>query len=323
MNQTADSNSQTVQNEVIDLRELFSVLKRRKKLIWSITTLITLLAVAYALVKTPMYEARALIEIGNYKSVKNNSVLLDETSQLSKKLHILFIDVFKNTKDKESVITSISVPKGQTSFLEVKALAISNEKAKEEIQKLLTYTQAKHQKILDDVKWRRELEIRNIEIKINDIKTKEVKLINKKIALTKDTIAASKKELLALEESLKNMKNANSAFIALQLIQKRDLVQNIERLENKLIDIQNKKNTLESTTINKLLEDKALISSMLLPYNYKNTEIIGEIITNDHPVKPKKTLIIIVAFITGLMLSIFLAFFLEFLRGMKEEEKDA
>ncbi len=323
MNQTADSNSQTVQNEVIDLRELFSVLKRRKKFIWSITTLITLLAVAYALVKTPMYEARALIEIGNYKSVKNNSVLLDETSQLSKKLHILFIDVFKNTKDKESVITSISVPKGQTSFLEVKALAISNEKAKEEIQKLLTYTQAKHQKILDDVKWRRELEIRNIEIKINDIKTKEVKLINKKIALTKDTIAASKKELLALEESLKNMKNANSAFIALQLIQKRDLVQNIERLENKLIDIQNKKNTLESTTINKLLEDKALISSMLLPYNYKNTEIIGEIITNDHPVKPKKTLIIIVAFITGLMLSIFLAFFLEFLRGMKEEEKDA
>ncbi len=323
MNQTADSNSQTVQNEVIDLRELFSVLKKRKKLIWSITTLITLLAVAYALVKTPMYEARALIEIGNYKSVKNNRILLDESSQLSKKLNILFIDIFNNVKAKESEITSISVPKGQTSFLEVKALAISNEKAKEEIQKLLTYTQGKHQKILDDVKWRRELEIRNIEIRINDIKTKEVKLIDKKIALTKDTIAASKKELLALEESLKNMKNANSAFIALQLIQKRDLVQNIERLENKLIDIQNKKNTLESTTINKLLEDKALISSMLLPYNYKNTEIIGEIITNDHPVKPKKTLIVIVAFITGLMLSIFLAFFLEFLRGMKEEEKDA
>jgi len=234
------NDTQYIQEDKIDLRELFAVLKRRKKMIWSVTALFTLLAVVYALVKTPMYEARALIEIGNYKSVKNR-ILLDESSQLSKKLNILFIDVYKNTKDKESEITSISVPKGQKSFLEVKALAISNKKAKEEIQKLLTYTQGKHQKILDDVKWRRELEIRNIEIRINDIKTKEVKLIDKKIALTKDSIAASQKELLALEESLKNMKNANSAFVALQLIQKRDSVQNIARLENKLIDIQNKK----------------------------------------------------------------------------------
>jgi len=37
-------------------------------------------------------------------------------------------------------------------------------------------------------------------------------------------------------------------------------------------------------------------------------------------VKPKKALIIIVAFITGLMFSIFLAFFLAFLRGLKEEK---
>jgi len=59
---------------------------------------------------------------------------------------------------------------------------------------------------------------------------------------------------------------------------------------------------------------------MLLPYNYKNTEIIGEIITKDHPVKPKKKLIVIVAFITGLMLAVFLAFFLEFIRSSREEE---
>ena len=116
MNQPTNNNSQTIQNEVIDLRELFSILKRRKKLVWSITTLITLLAVAYALVKTPMYDARALIEIGNYKSANNNRILLDESSQLSKKLNILFIDVYKNAKAKGSKITSVIVPKGQTSF---------------------------------------------------------------------------------------------------------------------------------------------------------------------------------------------------------------
>jgi uncharacterized protein involved in exopolysaccharide biosynthesis len=39
----------------------------------------------------------------------------------------------------------------------------------------------------------------------------------------------------------------------------------------------------------------------------------------EHPIQPKKKLIVIVAFITGLMLSVFLAFFLEFLAGSKEE----
>jgi uncharacterized protein involved in exopolysaccharide biosynthesis len=61
-----------------------------------------------------------------------------------------------------------------------------------------------------------------------------------------------------------------------------------------------------------------LISSMK-PYNYKNTEVIGSVMTNDYAIKPKKTLIVIVAFITGFILSIFLVFFLEFIKGFKED----
>lgn len=94
----------------------------------------------------------------------------------------------------------------------------------------------------------------------------------------------------------------------------------ISELESGIIDLQNQKNLLETTTINKLIEDKTLIASMLLPYNYKNTAIVGSIMTNDYPVKPKKKLIVAVAFVTGLLLSVFLAFFLEFVSGMKEEE---
>jgi uncharacterized protein involved in exopolysaccharide biosynthesis len=54
------------------------------------------------------------------------------------------------------------------------------------------------------------------------------------------------------------------------------------------------------------------------PYNYKNTETVGNIMTNDYPIKPKKTLIVVVAFVTGIILSIFLVFFLEFIRNEKE-----
>ena len=52
----------------------------------------------------------------------------------------------------------------------------------------------------------------------------------------------------------------------------------------------------------------------------KMTQVVGEITVGETPIKPKKKLIIIVAFITGLMLSVFLAFFLEFLAGIRREE---
>jgi uncharacterized protein involved in exopolysaccharide biosynthesis len=82
-----------------------------------------------------------------------------------------------------------------------------------------------------------------------------------------------------------------------------------------------KRDDLEIVQIAKLQENLTSMKALMKPYNYKNTEIVGEILTNDYPAKPKKKLIVIVAFITGLILSIFLVFFLEFIKGFKEEEK--
>ncbi|WP_323594855.1 Wzz/FepE/Etk N-terminal domain-containing protein [Aliarcobacter butzleri] len=51
------------------------------------------------------------------------------------------------------------------------------------------------------------------------------------------------------------------------------------------------------------------------------TKQIGDIIISNEPInKPKKTLIVIVAFVTGFILSIFLVFFIEFVRSLKKEE---
>lgn len=52
------------------------------------------------------------------------------------------------------------------------------------------------------------------------------------------------------------------------------------------------------------------------------TKQIGDIIISNEPInKPKKTLIIIVTFVTAFILSIFLVFFIEFIRSLKKEEK--
>ena len=55
------------------------------------------------------------------------------------------------------------------------------------------------------------------------------------------------------------------------------------------------------------------------PHNIQNTKLMGDIITNEYPVKPKKKLIIAVSFVTGFILSIFLVFFMEFIRSFKDK----
>ena len=55
------------------------------------------------------------------------------------------------------------------------------------------------------------------------------------------------------------------------------------------------------------------------PLRIKQTHIVGEVEVLEKPIKPKKLLIVIVAFITSLMFSIFLAFFLTFLSSLRNE----
>ncbi len=88
------------------------------------------------------------------------------------------------------------------------------------------------------------------------------------------------------------------------------------------MNLKNEKNVLLSIKTAKLIETKNNLESSLLSHNYKNTAVVGAIITSDDPMKPKKMLIIIVAFITGIILSIFLVFLLEFIKNTKEESLD-
>jgi len=312
------------QEDEIDLKELFKVLWAKKILIISLTFIITLLAGIYAFNKTPIYEATALVEIGNYKlhnnnnNNNNNKAILDSTADLSKKLNTLFIDMFKNEKDRNYEISSISVPKKSNNFIEIKAEAISNKIASREILKVVDYIKNKHQKILSDVKNRRELEIKNINTKIDNIKNKEIKLLSEKIDIQQANLNDYKLQLNTIGKNIKDIENSNPALTALKLMEKRDLSSFILELNLQLMDMRNQKDELETTSINQLLEKKQLVESMMLPHNYKNSEVIGRVITNDYPTKPKKKLIVSVAFIAGFILSIFLVFIMNAFR--KEEE---
>ena len=303
-----------LEEDEIDLKELFKTIWAKKIFIVIFTLVVTILAGFYAYSKTPIYEAKALLEIGEYK--KNP---VDDAVALEKKLSTIFIDMEKNLKDKTSEISNISVVKGLKNFLEIKSESTSNEEAKNEILKVLTFVQNEHEKILDDVKKQKEMELRNIDLQISDIKSKSVALIDKKIENNIKNLKSLEEQLKQVDENLKKIDSLNPSLAALKLMEKRDITNSINTITIQNFELESKKDELLTTTLYKLEENKKIIELSLLPHNYKNTQIVGEIMTNDFPAKPKKSLIVAVAFVTGFILSIFLVFFLNFIRNEKNK----
>ena len=94
-----------------------------------------------------------------------------------------------------------------------------------------------------------------------------------------------------------------------------------------------KYNIIHATLVNlehqlnvELVNKKIKLQKELMVYKFKNSKhnvqnnkIIGSYILKAYSIKPKKKLIIVVSFITGLILAIFIVFFLNFIS--KEEDK--
>ena len=308
-----------LEEDEIDLKELFKTIWAKKIFIVIFTLVVTILAGFYAYSKTPIYEAKALLEIGEYKINNTSKNFVDDSSNLEKKLSTLFVDMEKNLKDKTSEISNISVVKGLKNFLEIKSESTSNEEAKNEILKVLTFVQNEHEKILDDVKKQKEMELRNIDLQISDIKSKSVALIDKKIENNIKNLKSLEEQLKQVDENLKKIDSLNPSLAALKLMEKRDITNSINTITIQNFELESKKDELLTTNLYTLEESKKIIELSLLPHNYKNTQIVGEIMTNDFPTKPKKSLIVAVAFVTGFIISIFLVFFIQFIQGIRKE----
>ena len=153
--------------------------------------------------------------------------------------------------------------------------------------------------------------ILNAQNKIEDLKLQ--------ITLIKDEQIPS---LQREKENLKNImiKDLETKIKNIKNITIKNLQREKENLKNITIkDLEYKLNTLlpiKKQNILKQIDDIKYLNSK---DNVQNSKVIGGYIVKDYPVKPKKKLIVIVAFITALILSIFMVFLIEFFR---ENEKD-
>ena len=111
--------------EEIDLRELFLIVARKKYLILGFTLLITLLAVIYVSIKTPIYEVKSVVRVGYI-----GATLVENSNILETKLKLICgVDNKPIIKENEAIVSSILSVKKVENFLEITTQGYSNEQA--------------------------------------------------------------------------------------------------------------------------------------------------------------------------------------------------
>lgn len=277
--------TQYIQEETIDLRELFAVLKKRKKLIAWVTGVLTLLAAVYAFViAKPVYEAKGMIEIGQIDDTP-----IADTNDVKQKLSYEYKINSRGIKHTPPYVKAITVPKGSKSILSLIVESRNNEEGKAYIEKVI-------QKIEREYKAKTDAYIDN--------QKELIALTQQDIDENRKSLEQMQKELSDYSQKIISLKREDAALAGIYALQ----------IGQKQIELQRLKKYISSLKIK-----KQELKLSITPIKMRPTHIVGEVETSDKPVKPKKALIVIVALITGLMLSVFLAFFLEFLSKGREQ----
>ncbi len=254
-------------------------------MIWSVTGIITLLAILYAFfIATPVYQTTAQIKLAQIDKKP-----VDDTNNLKQELETIFEVNAKNKKREFPLVKSITIPKDTSNILTVQTQGYDNSSAEKKLLSVFEYITTKQGKDLESY-----------------TKTKKRKLaaVKENLKQEYDLLFSSKESISNYQKKLLTLSEHNAALAGIYSIEIGKKQDQIKSLTDQIFRLKNSINDIEDT---------------LSPFKIKNSEIIGKIEKSDDPIKPKKKLIVIVAFITGLMLSVFLAFFLEFIGKNPED----
>jgi predicted RNase H-like nuclease len=146
-------------------------------------------------------------------------------------------------------------------------------------------------------------------------------------------LAQTKSDTMAMIASIQMVNYQNLILDAQEKLQNYKLkIENIKNLE--IVDLKRKKENISTDKLKNLkyrlditlnekikdLEFKIKELQFQKENSIKNTSLIGDYIISETPIKPKKKLIVTIAFVTGFILSIFLVFFMQFVSGMRKEK---
>ena len=232
-------------------------------------------------------------------------------------------------------------------FLEISTQAYSNEQALLKNKDVVEFLQNEYKYKIDEYILLTNLGIKSLEEQINYIEnvTKVEKqsqidfLNNVDLTTIENKLKFNKEKLQQYQDNIneiskrRNSNDTQNMLSVMEILNYQNLILDLQnQIENLNKEKQNiisekiptLKRDLEFDIKNKLenLKDKIELEKLKLTNNIaKNSEIVGDVQIEEEPIKPKKALIIVVAFVTGFILSIFLVFFMQFVNSMKKERE--
>lgn len=122
-----------IQEDEIDLRELFKTIWEKKLFVILFTSIVTLVAIIYVLVKNPIpiYQGKAFLEIGKIQSQTFGQALFDNPTDLAQILNIEYK-------------VEASIPKATISLLEITSKNENKEKIQNNIKDAVAFITNKH-----------------------------------------------------------------------------------------------------------------------------------------------------------------------------------
>jgi capsular polysaccharide biosynthesis protein len=346
-----------LQEDEIDLKEIFKLLINSKKLIVVITLFFTTLGAIYSFQKTPIFKSTALIEIGHYvlnsTDRPNRSLTIEPSKTLIKELTIKF-------NHKQNAL-DINSDKLVINFLEDRLIQISHTSSSSAtsnnlLSLIMEYIENRHSLLLSNLSQKTknqltykiesitdQIEYSNSEL-LTQYEDKKIRIsnliksLNSKLSSLDRKIESLNQIIVADENNLLLLQSNPELFIQ-RAVQSPTLDQVIFTYRSSLIDYETEKNkvitrkdtlenqlklmesnVVEAEKIFKLLQEKDRLElelEFLMNQNPTSTQLIGEIVTNT--IDSKKELIILVSFIFGLFLSIVIVLINNFLKAFKEE----
>ena len=344
-----------LQEDEIELKEIFKFLINSKKLFIAITLVITTLGAIYTFQKVPEYQSTALIELGGYNIFSNEKGSIEPAKDLIQDLKINFI----YTRNDAALIFRLI----ENKLLKIEYISPSVEKNNHLLNEIVEYIVNRHSLLLSNNTQKTENQIESLNNQIefrkktiftqneadklrisNQIEADKLRIsdqiesLNNELPITDLKINALNKVIVEDEGNLKLLASNPDLFLQ-RAAQSPTLNQVIFSYNNQLIDLEAEKTNLsqekdslelelkileskdlESNTIFNLSQEKddlELELKFLMNQNLTSTQLVSEILINE--VATKKILHILVSLIFGLLLSSVVIFINNSLKASKEE----
>ncbi|MCR4941223.1 MAG: hypothetical protein K5978_00320 [Campylobacter sp.] len=280
-----NENLQNQNDDMIDLREIFKMFYNERKFILIFSLVFAVLGLLYSLSKTPVYEARALIEMGTFgdKPIENSSLMRDRVSYAFKAFEdmisgedlkngaIYKVELIEPDKGKKKTAKDTTIDpddkKVEQNFLKITARGFDREKLADKTKEVLEFVKNEEQTKIEKEKLLKNISIKDTEYKIkynNEVNASlvkekikiikeqkipniddKIKLLNSSIADTQNQINQNEQNLATYLQSLKTSNKVDPNLLVMLNSNISNTQNFITSLKDKILDIQNKLITLE------------------------------------------------------------------------------